>query len=47
MIQLHKTEDFKGIDYNETAKSKECKICHCNYFSNSFKSHSKVCKRCH
>ena len=47
MTQLHKTEDFKGIDYNKTAKSKECRICHCNYFSNNFKSHSKVCKRCH
>ena len=42
MIQLHKIEDSRGINLNKTDESKECKICHQNYFSNGFKSHSKI-----
>ena len=49
MIQLHEIEDFKETDLDksdESDKSKECKICHNNYFSNGFKAHSKVCNDC-
>ena len=43
MIQLNRIEDSKGIDLDTT---KECKICHYNYFDNGFKSDSKICNRC-
>ena len=46
MIQLDKIEDSKGIDLNKTDKSKECKICHYNFFNNGFKSDSSICNRC-
>ena len=34
MILLDKIEDSEGIDLDKTDKSKECKICHYNYFDN-------------
>ena len=40
MIQLDRT------DLDKTDKSKECKICHYNYFDNGFKSDSKICNTC-
>ena len=43
---IHKIEDFKGIDFDKTDKSKECKICHNSYFSNGLKSYSRVCNYC-
>ena len=46
MIQLGRIEDSEGIDLDKTDKSKECKICHYNYFDNGFKSHSKICNTC-
>ena len=46
MIQLDRIEDSEGIDLDKTDKSKECKICHYNYFDNGFKSDSKICNRC-
>ena len=46
MIQLDRIEDSKEIDLDKTDKSKECKICHYNYFDNGFKSDSKICTRC-
>ena len=46
MMQLDKIEDSQEIDLDKTDKSKECEICHYNYFSNGFKSHSKVCNDC-
>ena len=46
MTQLDRFEDSEGIDLDETDKSKECKICHYNYFDNSFKYDSKHCNRC-
>ena len=46
MIQLNKIEDSEWIELDKTDKSKECEICHYNYFNNGFKSHSKVCNRC-
>ena len=46
IIQLHKIEDSKEIIFKKTDKSKECEICHYNYFNNGFKSHSKVCNDC-
>ena len=39
-MQLHKIEDSKEIIFKKTDKSKECEICHYNYFNNGFKSHS-------
>ena len=47
IIQLHKIEDSKRIDLNKTDKSKECKVCHYNYFRNGFKSDSKICNDCY
>ena len=32
MIHLDRIEDSDGIDLDKTDKSKECKICHYNYF---------------
>ena len=46
MMQLRKIETSKGIDLNETDKSKECKICHYNYFDNGFKFDLKICNEC-
>ena len=46
MIQLDRIEDSEGIDLDKTDKSKECKICHYNYFDNGFKSDSKICNKC-
>ena len=43
MIQLDRIDDSEGIDLDKTDKSKECKICHYNYFDNHFKSDSKIC----
>ena len=45
MIQLDKIEDSEGIDLDRTDKSKECQICHYNYFDDGFKSDSKTCHR--
>ena len=45
MIQLDKIEDSEGIDLDRTDKSKECQICHYNYFDDGFKSDSKTCNR--
>ena len=42
MIHLDKIEDSDRIDL----KSKECKICHHNYFDKGFTSDSKTCNRC-
>ena len=46
MIQLDRIKDSQGIDLNKTNKSKECKICHYNYFDNCFKSDSKIYNKC-
>ena len=46
MIQLHRIEDSWEIDLNKIDKSKECIICYYNYFSNGFKSDSKICNDC-
>ena len=46
MIHLDRIEDSERIDLDKTDKSKECKICHYNYFDNGFKSDSKICNRC-
>ena len=43
MIQLDRSEDSEGIDLDKTDKSKECKVCHCSYFDNGFKSDAKIC----
>ena len=46
MIEVEKIEDSKGIDLYKADKSKECEVSHYSYWSNSFKSHSKVCNSC-
>ena len=46
MILLDSIEDSAPPDFDKTDKSKECKICHYNYFDNGFKSDSKICNRC-
>ena len=47
-IQLHRIGTLEErIDFNKTNKSKQCKICHYNYFSVGFESYSKICKWCH
>ena len=33
MIQLGRIEDSEETDLDKTDKSKECKICHCNYLT--------------
>ena len=43
MMQLYKIKDSRRTDLNTTDRSKQCKICHYNYISNGFKSHSKIC----
>ena len=45
-MQLHKIEDSEGIDLKKTDESKECKVCHYNYFNNGFKSDLKICNEC-
>ena len=46
-IQLHRIGTLEErIDFNKTNKSKECKICHYNYFSGGFESHWKICNWC-
>ena len=46
MIQYERIDDSKEIDLDKTDKSKECEVCHDNYFNNGFKSDSKVCNSC-
>ena len=46
MIQLDRIEDSKRTDLDKTDESKECEICHYNYFDNGFKSDSKICNKC-
>ena len=46
VIQYERIDDTKEIDLDKTNKLKECKVCHYNYFSNGFKSDSKVCDSC-
>ena len=46
MMQLHRIGTLEEkINFNKTDTSKECKICHYNYFSGE--SHSKICNWCH
>ena len=47
MIQIDRVEDSEGFDFDETDKSKECKIFHCNYFDKGLKSDSKIWNRFH
>ena len=45
-MHLHKIKCSEEIDLNKTDKSKNCKICHYNYFNNGFKSDLKICNEC-
>ena len=46
MIHLGRIEYSEGIDLDKPGKSKQCKICHYNYFNNGFKSDPKICNKC-
>ena len=46
MIHLGRIEHSEGIDLDKPGKSKQCKICHYNYFNNGFKSDPKICNKC-
>ena len=46
IIQLHKIKRPEDIDLDKTDKSKECKVCHYNYFNNGFKSDLEICNGC-
>ena len=45
MIQLDRIKDSGGTD-DKSDQSKECKICHYNYFDNGFQYDSKTYNRC-
>ena len=48
MLYYDRIDAIKGIDVNKTSKSKECNICHYQYFlSEGFNFKSYVCNRCH
>ena len=48
MIQLHRIGSLEEkIDFNNTNKSKECKICHWNCFSGGFEFYLRICNWSH
>ena len=46
MIQPDRIENSEEIGLDKTDKSKDFRICHCNYYDHGLKSHSKNCNRC-
>ena len=48
IVYFDRIDAFKGIGVHKTSKSKECDICHYQYFLNKgFKFQPYVCNRCH
>ena len=47
MIQYERIDISEGSDFNKTASSKECMICHYCYFADGFKYQPYVCNGCH
>ena len=48
MLCFNRIDVSEGIEVNKTNASKECDICHYQYFLNySFKFQSNICNRCH
>ena len=48
MLSFDRIGASKGIDINKTSASKECGICHYQYFLNKgFKFQPHGCNRCH
>ena len=47
MIHYERIDISEGIDFDKTASSKECTICHYWYFVDVFKYQLYVCNRCH
>ena len=46
MIQPDRIENSEEIGLDKTDKSKDFRICHCNYYDHGLKSHSKNRNRC-
>ena len=48
MIYFDRTDISEGTEVNKTVTSKECDICHYQYFLKySFKFKPNICNRCH
>ena len=48
MLHFDRIDVSEGIDVSKTSESKECDICHYQYFLNKgFNFQSYVCSRCH
>ena len=48
MIYYDRIEVSEGIDVNKISASKNCDVCHYQYFLNySFRFQPNVCNRCH
>ena len=47
MLYFHRTAVSEGTDVYKTSASKQCDICHYQYFSNyRFKFQTNVCNKC-
>ena len=47
MTQYERIDTSEKTDFNKTASSKECMVCHYWYFDAGFKYQSHVCNTCH
>ena len=48
MLQYEKIDVSEGIDVNKTSASKECELCHYQFFKDvGFTFEEHVCNRCH
>ena len=48
MLQYEKIDVSEGINVNKTSASKECELCHYQFFKNvEFKFEEHVCNGCH
>ena len=48
MLYFSEIDVSEGIDVNKSSASKECDICHYQYFSNKgFNFQPNACNRCH
>ena len=47
-LRYQKIDVSEGIDVNKTGASKECELCHYQFFKDiRFKSEEHVCNKCH
>ena len=48
MLRYQKIDVSEGIDVNKTSASKECELCHYQFFKDiGFKFEEHVCNKCH